>query len=58
MYAVRVAVMGPLYFAGNVAALGVAKLVLGWPLWVAALAIMGAMLVRGNTPLEEAAPAE
>lgn len=55
MFAVRVAVMYPLYLAGNVAALGVAKIVLGWPLWVAALAAMGALLVRGATPHTPAA---
>lgn len=51
LYAVRLAVMVPLYLAGQVAALGVAKIVLGWPLWLAGLAVMGAMLVRGETPL-------
>lgn len=50
MFALRVAIMYPLYLAGNVAALGTAKVILGWPLWVGALAIMGAMLVRGSTP--------
>ena len=50
MFALRVAVMYPLYLAGNVTALGVAKIALGWPLWVAALAAMGALLVRGATP--------
>lgn len=56
MFALRVAVMYPLYRGGNVAALGTAKVALGWPLWVAALAIMGAMLVRGRTPHTTAAP--
>lgn len=50
LYAVRVGVMLPLYLAGNVPMLGVTKVVLGWPAWVAALAVMGAMLVRGRTP--------
>lgn len=52
MYAVRVAVMYPLYLAGNVTALGVAKIVLGWPLWVVVLAVMGGMLLTGRTPLD------
>ncbi|MGE9808069.1 MULTISPECIES: DUF3159 domain-containing protein [unclassified Janibacter] len=52
MYAIRVLIMGPAYLAGNVAVLGVAKVVLGWPLWVAALFVMGLILVRGETPLE------
>ncbi len=50
LYAVRVALMLPMYLAGEVAMLGVAKVVLGWPLWLAAVAVMGAMLVRGQTP--------
>jgi Protein of unknown function (DUF3159) len=52
-FAIRVAVMLPLYLAGNVAALGVAKVVLGWPLWLGAVAVMGAMLVRGSTPQQD-----
>ncbi|MEI2775420.1 MAG: DUF3159 domain-containing protein [Tetrasphaera sp.] len=50
MFALRVAIMYPLYLAGNVAALGVAKIALGWPLWAAAIAVMGGMLMRGATP--------
>lgn len=50
MFALRVAIMYPLYLAGNVAALGAAKIALGWPLWAAAIAVMGAMLLRGSTP--------
>jgi len=56
LYAVRVGIMGPLYLVGNVAGLGVAKIVLGWPLWVAALAVMGGMLMRGHTPLTATDP--
>jgi hypothetical protein len=51
LYAVRLGVMVPLYLAGNVAALGVARVVLGWPAWVAALAVMGWLLARGHTPI-------
>ncbi len=50
LYVVRVGVMLPLYLVGNVALLGVAKVVLGWPAWLAAVAVMGAILVRGRTP--------
>lgn len=50
LYAVRVAVMLPLYLAGNVPLLGVAKVGLSWPAWAAALAVMGAILMRGETP--------
>jgi Protein of unknown function (DUF3159) len=56
LYAVRVALMLPMYLAGEVAMLGVAKVVLGWPLWLAAVAVMGAMLVRGQTPQQVPAP--
>ncbi|MBE3073496.1 MAG: DUF3159 domain-containing protein, partial [Actinobacteria bacterium] len=51
LYAVRVVVMFPLYLAGQVALLGVAKIALGWPAYLCALAVMGTMLVRGKTPL-------
>lgn len=52
VYVIRVGIMGPLYLADDVAALTVCKVVLGWPLWAAAVAVMGAMLVRGHTPLD------
>jgi hypothetical protein len=51
LYAVRVLVMFPLYLAGQVTLLGVAKIALGWPAYLCALAIMGMILVRGKTPL-------
>jgi hypothetical protein len=52
VYAIRLLIMVPLYLAAEVAWLGVAKIALGWPLWVASIAIMGWMLVAGHTPLE------
>jgi hypothetical protein len=52
--AVRVAVQYPLYLAGEVGWLGVSKIVLGWPLQVAALAVMVYLLARGRTPLRPA----
>jgi hypothetical protein len=52
---VRVAVQYPLYLAGHVAWLGAAKVVMGWPLQVAALAAMVWLLARGRTPLERTA---
>lgn len=55
LFAVRLAIMVPLYLAGQVAALGVAKVVLGWPLWLAGVAVMGVLLVRGRTPSDLAA---
>jgi hypothetical protein len=51
LYAVRVVLMYPMYLAGQVAMLGVAKIVLGWPAYLCALAVMGMILVRGKTPL-------
>jgi hypothetical protein len=60
---VRVVVQGPIYLAGRngwwsadsaVAALGVAKLVMGWPLQVAALAAMVWLLARNHTPIDPA----
>lgn len=58
LFAVRLSIMVPLYLAGNVAALGVARVVLGWPAWVVALAVMGWLLARGRTPVELSQQAE
>ena len=57
---VRVVVQLPLYLAGKaaedagpmVAALGVSKIVMGWPLQIAALAGMAWLLARNATPVE------
>jgi len=49
--ALRVAVQLPLYLADQVAILGVSKVVLGWPLQVAAFAAMVWVLARGRTPI-------
>ena len=56
LYAVRVVVMLPLYLAGQVTLLGVAKIALGWPAYLCAVAIMGLMLVRGKTALTPTEP--
>jgi hypothetical protein len=62
---VRVVVQGPIYLAGRngwwstdsaVAALGVAKLVMGWPLQVAVLAGMVWLLTRNATPIQPGEP--
>lgn len=62
---VRVVVQGPIYLAGRndwwstdsaVAALGVAKLIMGWPLQVAALAAMVWLLTRNATPIKPGEP--
>jgi len=55
VYVVRLLVMVPLYLSAEVAWLGVAKIALGWPLWVASLAVMGWMLLAGHTALEPGA---
>ncbi len=49
----RVAVQYPLYEAGEVGLLGTAKVIMGWPLQVAALGAMVALLARGRTPLTQ-----
>lgn len=59
---VRVLVQAPIYLAGTsesmdpsaaVAALGVAKLAMGWPLQLASLALMVWLLARDATPVED-----
>ncbi len=50
---VRVVIQLPLYWADLVTALGVSKVVLGWPLQVAALAAMVWLLARGRTPVAQ-----
>lgn len=61
---VRVVVQVPIWFAGvretidpaaAVAALGVSKLAMGWPLQLAALAVMAWLLTRNATPLRTSA---
>jgi Protein of unknown function (DUF3159) len=56
--ALRVAVQYPLWATGAVGWLGAAKLALGWPLQVAALAAMAWLLARNHTPLETRSVAE
>lgn len=49
--ALRVAVQYPLYAAHQVTWLGIAKLAMGWPLQLAALAVMALVLNRDRTPV-------
>lgn len=49
---VRLSIMVPLYLAERVSGLAVAKVVLGWPLYLVALTVMGAILVKGRTPID------
>jgi Protein of unknown function (DUF3159) len=64
--AIRALVQGPIWLAGHsgsvsadtaVAALGVLKIAMGWPLQLAALAGMSWLLGRNHTPLEQVTPA-
>ena len=56
-YLLRFVVQLPLFLSGQVVWLGVAKVVLGWPLLVAALFAIGLLLSRGRTPLDPRGPA-
>lgn len=56
LFVVRVAVMLPLYLAGEVAWLGVAKIGLGWPAYLLAVVVMGAMLATGRTAQTDDGP--
>lgn len=49
LFVLRVAIMLPLYLAGQVAWLGVAKIALGWPAYLLAVVVMGWMLAVGRT---------
>jgi hypothetical protein len=52
---IRVAVQTPVYLIGGngaVAELGILKIVMGWPLQIAALGAMVWMLTRGRTPVQ------
>jgi len=53
--AVRLAVQVPLYLRGEVEALGIARLVLGWPAYAVAVAVAILLLLRGHTPLDRPA---
>jgi hypothetical protein len=52
LFGIRAAIMLPLYLTGQVTLLGVAKIALGWPLYLAAMAAVGAILLKGRTPLD------
>ena len=56
LFLVRILVEGPLYLAGNVAALGIFKLVLGWPAFAltAFVAYRVIRKARQDTPVESA----
>jgi len=52
-YVTRFLIQLPLFLAGQVVLLGVAKVVLGWPMLIAALTVIGLMLSKGKTPMED-----
>ena len=52
LYVLRLGVMVPLYLTGQVTALGITKIVLGWPAYLLAVLVMGLVILRGHTPLE------
>ena len=52
-YILRFVVQLPLFLAGNIIWLAVAKVALGWPLLLAALFVMGLLLSKGKTPIED-----
>ncbi|GAA1179251.1 hypothetical protein GCM10009584_21290 [Ornithinimicrobium humiphilum] len=56
LFALRVAIMLPLYLAAEVAWLGAAKVALGWPAYLLAIVVMGLMLAKGRTPQTDDGP--
>jgi hypothetical protein len=54
-YVARFVIQLPLFLAGQVVLLGIAKVVLGWPMLIAALTVIGLMLSKGKTPMEGSA---
>lgn len=52
---VRLSIQVPLYLQGEVEALGIAKIVLGWPAYLVAVGIAALLLLRGHTPLDDPA---
>ncbi len=54
-YVARFVIQLPLFLSGQIVLLGVAKVVLGWPLLLAALFVIGLLLSKGRTPMEGSA---
>jgi len=52
LFAVKLAVTLPLYLAGEVVALGVARVVMGWPLWLLVLWLTY-VVVKSSVPREQ-----
>lgn len=54
---IRVAVQLPLWLDHQIGLLGASKIALGWPLQLASFAVMGWLLSRNRTPIEQDEPA-
>lgn len=52
-YVTRFVIQMPLFLSGQVVLLGISKVVFGWPLLIAALFVIGLMLSKGKTPMED-----
>ena len=52
-YVTRFVIQMPLFLSGQVVLLGISKVALGWPLLIAALFVIGLMLSKGKTPMED-----
>jgi hypothetical protein len=52
-YVTRFVIQLPLFLTGHVVLLGISKVLLGWPLLIAALFVIGLMLSKGRTPMED-----
>ena len=52
-YVTRFVIQMPLFLSEQVVLLGISKVVLGWPLLIAALFVIGLMLSKGKTPMVE-----
>jgi hypothetical protein len=52
-YVTRFVIQLPLFLADQVVLLGIAKVVLGWPMLIAALTVIALMLSKGRTPMED-----
>ncbi|HWH99210.1 MAG TPA: DUF3159 domain-containing protein [Propionibacteriaceae bacterium] len=52
-YVTRFVIQLPLFLTGQVVLLGISKVVLGWPLLIAALFVIGLLLSKGRTPMED-----
>lgn len=54
-YVLRFVIQLPLYLFSSVIALGISKVLLGWPLLLGALFVIGLLLSQGRTPMEDSA---